>query len=738
MEEMLRQSEANVRAMLNSTHHSFTLIDANGIVIDADDAGKAASLGIFGREIAPGAVIQDFVLERDRASFERNFNRTLDGETVTTVKRFQGKDRDYIYEVRYYPVTDRAGQVIGVCMSNEDITQRTRVEMQLRESESQYRLLANNVSDMISKHTPSGNYTFMTPAIETLLGYTPDEVIGRSGYDFFHPMDLPRIGDSHRDLLETGESQPVIYRIRHKDGHYIWVETSLQLRVDPQSGEPLEITAVSRDVTDRKRTEDYLRAVLDSSLSGIMAFEAIRNEDKRIIDFEWRMVNQQAEHIIGRHMDQLIGRRLLEEMPGNPNDTLFQQYVQVVETGQPLDQEYHHDHNGTDVWFHITAVKLDDGLVVTVEDVSRRKKAERDLRQSEMRLRSILEVDTAFITRTDINGFFTYANSALWDRYRWQYPNRDDMLGEFSLDTIMPEDHEKAFNTVQVCLLEPGRSFQVTLRKPTQDGGFFHALWEFVAITDDDGRPQEIQCIGFDITDQVEAREQEFRLKLEQERRQVLTDFIRNAAHEFRTPLSTISTSCYLIAHNKDPEQRIAKLPRIQSQVDRMTHLVDMLLKMSQIETINPADFLPVSLTLLIQQIYDAYTFREHPIRLVLEMPDDLPSVTGDARWLADAINALLENARKHSPDGEQIHLRAFNTSGYVCIQVADEGAGIPPEHLPHIFETFWRGDAAHSTPGLGLGLPMAQKIITIHGGQLDVESTIAVGTTFTIRLPLG
>src|SRR5919107_3237626 len=127
------------------------------------------------------------------------------------------------------------------------------------ESEELYRPLAENATDMISKHTSEGVYTYASPACRPLLGYEPEELVGHSAYEYFHPEDLEQISSEHSVMWQHHDINTISYRIRRKDGFYIWFETTCRKVREPGTDEVLEIIAVSRDITDRKRMEVELR-----------------------------------------------------------------------------------------------------------------------------------------------------------------------------------------------------------------------------------------------------------------------------------------------------------------------------------------------------------------------------------------------------------------------------------------------------------------------------------------------
>ncbi len=150
---------------------------------------------------------------------------------------------------------------------------------------------------------------------------------------------------------------------------------------------------VAHDITDRHQTiqslqhsESLLTGVLNSSLDGIMAFKAIRNSEKNIIDFQWLTINSAAEKIVGRRREDVLGKYLLQEMPGNLETGLFERYVEVVNTHQPLELEFYYDHEGIQAWFKMMAVKLNDGFIVTFRNITEDKQAEATLQQANDKL----------------------------------------------------------------------------------------------------------------------------------------------------------------------------------------------------------------------------------------------------------------------------------------------------------------------------------------------------------------
>ncbi len=128
-----------------------------------------------------------------------------------------------------------------------------------RDSEARYRLLAEHATDMISRHTPEGKYLYVSPACRRLLGYDPEELVGRNAYEFVHPDDLGAVGESHTTILAQDKIYTVSYRLWQRSGEYVWVETTSRAVLDPDSGNVDEIIAITRDISDRKLIETELR-----------------------------------------------------------------------------------------------------------------------------------------------------------------------------------------------------------------------------------------------------------------------------------------------------------------------------------------------------------------------------------------------------------------------------------------------------------------------------------------------
>ncbi|NCC35182.1 MAG: ATP-binding protein, partial [Chloroflexia bacterium] len=143
----------------------------------------------------------------------------------------------------------------------------------------------------------------------------------------------------------------------------------------------------------------------------------------------------------------------------------------------------------------------------------------------------------------------------------------------------------------------------------------------------------------------------------------------------------------------------------------------------------------------LLERVATSYrhTAEQQSVALILNVPDGLPSIEVDIEQTIRALNNLVGNALHHTPSGGEVMLAAHRETAHLVIEVSDTGTGIAPEHLPNIFERFYRADASRqqTTGGSGLGLAIVRSIIEAHGGKVSVDSTPGEGTIFRIRVPL-
>ncbi|MFH8976437.1 ATP-binding protein [Streptomyces sp. NPDC017890] len=228
-------------------------------------------------------------------------------------------------------------------------------------------------------------------------------------------------------------------------------------------------------------------------------------------------------------------------------------------------------------------------------------------------------------------------------------------------------------------------------------------------------------------------------LHARQESETRVRQFVADASHELRTPLASISGYAELTRRGREqvgPDTRHA-LGRIESEAGRMTLLVEDLLLLARLDAGRPLRFEQTDLVpLVVDSVSDARAAGlDHNWRL--DLPEEPALVSADAARLQQVLVNLLGNARNHTPPGTTVTARVRRAGAWLCVDVEDNGQGIPAELLPHVFERFARGDSARSraTGSTGLGLAIVQAVATAHGGGVTADS-VPGRTVFTLHLP--
>lgn len=218
-------------------------------------------------------------------------------------------------------------------------------------------------------------------------------------------------------------------------------------------------------------------------------------------------------------------------------------------------------------------------------------------------------------------------------------------------------------------------------------------------------------------------------------------EFVANVSHELRTPLAGLKALAETLEAGAldDPEAARGFLGRILLEVDRLTDLVRELLELAQLESGAPAiDRRRVDLVEVARRAQSRMAAQSRASGITLELDTDAEpkEVSGDEARLEAVYVNLLQNAINHTDPEGRVTIKIERAGDSVLSQVTDSGRGIPAEDLPRIFERFFKGDKARSSPGSGLGLAIVKHTVQVHGGQVWVESTEGEGSTFYVGLP--
>ena len=374
------------------------------------------------------------------------------------------------------------------------------------------------------------------------------------------------------------------------------------------------------------------------------------------------------------------------------------------------------------------------GAVVAQMDISHQVEAEAALRESEAKFRIIANAMPQMVWSTRSDGYHDYYNQQWYDFTGVPEGSTDGKLWN---GMFHPDDHDRARALWHHCLAT-GEIYEIQYRLRHRSGEFRWTLGRALPVRDSSGRITRWMGTCTDIHDQKLA-EDELR---ESNRRK--DEFLAMLAHELRNPLAPISTAAQLIKLVGADEKRIHQASDIISrQVSYMTDLVDDLLDVSRVTrglTELQKEMLDLRAVIhsAIEQVRPLIEARQHELRLRIGEADAY--VLGDKTRLVQVIANILNNAAKYTPQGGEISLTLEVKESNARICISDNGSGIAPSLLPHVFDLFSQGERTpdRAQGGLGLGLALVKSLTTLHDGWAKASSEgVGQGSTFTIGLPL-
>ncbi len=619
-----------------------------------------------------------------------------------------------------------------------DVTESKATMDALHRSEERYRAVIEHVGEgmVVVKGT---RFVFANQRAAEIVEMEVDDMLARGYLHRIHPDDHAKVDERRRRRL-AGEEVPSRYEIRllMNDGRVKWID--IGVTIVPWDGDTATLTFFS-DVTERKRLEDQLTATLDeretileNSIVGI----AFLTPTGRL-----RWANRAMLDIFG-----------VSTGPMPPTlETVYpsrEEYLRVggevaaaIARGESYQTELQmRQLDGSLLWVSLSgkAVSLSDlsqGTVWVMMDISRRKALEQALQRTSSEREAILNTALVGITY-NVGRHIVWLNDKYAEMTGWR---RDELIGQSS--RIFYESEQAWLDdgaAINAALATQGQySSERLIRR--RDGRAFWALLAGRCV--EEGRPEGgVIWTLLDITERKQAEEDtKAALAQQKELNDLRSRFVAMTSHEFRTPLATILSSAELLkfyGDRMDDTEKGEILQSIENSVQRMTRMLDRVLMIGKTEA-NMLEFAPRTLDLaaLCHSLVDEARNQhpDSPCHVLVDLEPDVGAGAFDDKLLHHIFGNLLSNAIKYSPLGGTVRFKVARRDGRTVFTVSDEGIGVPPEELPHLFESFHRASNVGDIPGTGLGLAIVKKSVDLHGGQITVDSRVGAGTTFTVTL---
>ncbi|MHC4715656.1 MAG: PAS domain S-box protein [Planctomycetota bacterium] len=620
---------------------------------------------------------------------------------------------------------------------------RRRAERKLRDSERLYRLLAENAADLITLRDAEGRYVYVSPSSHLLTGLEPEELKKLDPFEVIHPEDVPPCRAALAEALEGRDPGTIEYRVRAKDGRYLWFASKLGVLADPAGGRGRQVMVISRDVTERKQAEEELlreKRFSDALFQGLPGIALAVDRDRRVL-----RCNRNLEDLLGIPADEIVGRHAWELISEKDREDAKRASDVAWAEGRAAVEVNLADRHGREVPLHCAGVRMgtgEDAFVVMVGlDISDRQRAEDALRESEVRYRALFEFsgDGIFVMEGD---YFVDCNERVQEMLGVP---REQIIGASPWDFSPPrqpdgrDTKEEALAKVNAVLTGEPQNFE--WQHLRADGTLLDTE---VALTkvDLEGRRMILASVR-DITDRKRAQAEQARLREElhqAQKMEAVGELAGGAAHDFNNLLTVILGNAGL-AKLTLPEDSSARplLDQIAQAAERASALTRSLLTFGRRL---PAAKERIDLRAGVRET-STMLDRVLPasVELVVEGTSGEPLwVQADPTQIQQILMNLAVNARDAMAEGGTLRIAASGAPDAeapekAVLTVADTGVGMSPEVRSRIFEPFFttkpRGE------GTGLGLSIVHGIVADHGGRIDVESASGEGSTFTVTLPI-
>jgi PAS domain S-box-containing protein len=680
VQEALAESEERLRRIIDTSAEGIWAIDADNVTTLVNR--KMADMLGYTVEEMIGTPLFAFMDDEGRSIAARNVERRRQGITERHDFRFVRKDGTPLWaELNTSPIYDAHGQYAGALAMISDITEQRQAQQRLLLNTLALNAAANGI--VITDR--DGTVQWANAAFTALTGYSVEEIVGRKPSLLASGRhDAAFYADMWNTILAGRVWRGELIN-RRKDGS-LYIEEQTITPVRDAQGDITHFIAIKQDISERKRTEAALKYRYD--------LEAL------IAALSAKFISLPLDEIDAGINDAL---RAIGEFAGVDRSYVFL----YSDDGLYLNNTHEWCADGiesqidrlqgltTDAfpWFKDSADRLEAIHIPRLDDLPPQAQAERRAFQARG-VQSLVIVPMAH--------------------------GRSRSLGFLGFDAVRAE---KTWPPDSVALLKiAGEIFINALERKRVET----ALRDVLA-----GLEQRVAERTRELAEANERLTDLDRLK---------TKFVSDVSHELRTPVTNLGLYLNLLQHGK-PDKRESYQAVLRQQIDRLRDLIEDIISLSALDLEqDQSRHVPIAVNALVAPVVDLY--RPHAESAGLSLSVDLQAqdatILGSVDHLAQVVKRLVVNAVNYTQTGG-VRVCTQQVGGEVCLEVTDSGPGIHPEDIPHLFERFYRGRGAAQSPipGNGLGLAIVKEIVERHAGRVEIESSLGVGSTFRVWLPL-
>jgi PAS domain S-box-containing protein len=738
LEQQLRDQQFYLRGLIESSVDGLITVDPKYIITDVND--RMCQITGYTRNELIGTRFYDYFtdLELAKAGVRQTFEQGVVTEYALTLMARSRRLLHVSFNASVFK--DALGNVRGIFASARDVTDRVRLEEQMREQQTYLRGLIESSIDGLVTVDQMGFITDVNEQMCRMTGYSRQELIGAKFKQYFTEPENADLG-----LKRTfAEGVVTNYQLvlKSKSGYKATVSFNASV-FRSADGLIQGIFASARDISEQSRLQTqlieqqaYNRSLIEASPDALFAI----SPDGAIID-----VNEEAVTLTGNTRKHLINSGFKSYFTAP--DRAFQGVQLTFSKGRVLEYELVLiTHSGRRIVVSFNASVFRDskgqplGILAAARNITSQKQLELQLRNSQSYTRSLIESNIDALMTTDPLGIITDVNQQMSTLTAY---SREELIGKpFKQFFTDPKKAEEGIRLV----LRGERVTNYELTVKAKDGKETVVSYNATTFYDQENQLQGVFAAARDITElkQIEQTLQEKNTELE--KANLAKDrFLATVSHELRTPLNSITGfvgTLLMKLPGEITEEQEKQLKIIKSNAHHLRSLIDDLLDLARIESGKVTMTMEnTSCQSIIEEV--AETLRPlaeaKGLEFIMELPKDEISIQTDRRSLSQIIINLVNNAIKFTEKGRvKVILSTLerNSQQFVAIDVIDTGLGIHAEDKDKVFQAFKRFHTQEvKSEGSGLGLHISQKLAELLGGKITFESEENKGSTFCFEI---
>jgi PAS domain S-box-containing protein len=651
---------------------------------------------------------------------------------------------EFPVELSVVPIKQEAGMFF--CGFIRDISERKKAELDLKASEELWQFALEGAGDGVWEYNFETNEAFFSRQYKKMLGYEEDEFANEENEWFkrIHPGDLTIIKATDEDYLNNKiTSHQREYRLKHRDGHYLWILDRGKVINYTAAGKPERIIGTHTDITERKQAEEEYRrisVVASANENGVVFTDA----EGKIF---WS--NEGFVKLTGYTNEEIIGKTPLElgEGPLSKSDALLSMVTAFFE-GRSFNVELvHYKKDNSWFWARVTGQAMLDtnGRVVQyfaiIEDITYEKEIEQTLKLKEEKYRSIIANMNLGLLEVDDEEKIQFANQSLCDMSGYTL---NELIGK-KASTLFAKEKDEEYIESKNELRKKGISDAYEICLKNKNGETKWWLISGAPRYNDNGDLVGTIGIHLDITEQkllelelIDAREQaESSVNAKQM-------FLANMSHEIRTPMNAILGMTNQLDKTKLTSEQHFYLSTIHSAADNLLIIINDILDLSKIDagklTLEKIGFEPKTVMNRVMQVMEHRAEEKGLDFISSGFDEDLsPVLLGDPYRLNQVLLNLISNAIKFTQKGTvdiTCKMLADDASKQtIAFTVADTGIGMDESFAKNLFDKFSQEDSSiiRKYGGTGLGMSICKELVDLMNGSIQVNSKKNVGTSISV-----